>query len=265
MEKLYIGTDGEYEESETMLQEPASRGALHGWLWIEIAFRMLAERWGSWLIISVFVFFMQWVLQFAGKIVFPLLFLEPLISLLFYAGIQHAAMAQEYDEEAPSIRHLFTALEGKIFELVLLYGLLILTTAMSGVFFYSAATQLDLLSGNILLLPRADLAILLLLGLLSLSIVGFIFWFAPTLVFLRDENPFSAIIMSLKAGFKNLIPFIVFFILQWLIWIAIIFVTVWSKNAWVSMAVSAPAFIFSQVFIGLCCYASYRDVWFDEE
>lgn len=57
MEKLYIGTDGEYEESETMLQEPASRGALHGWLWIEIAFRMLAERWGSWLIISVFVFF----------------------------------------------------------------------------------------------------------------------------------------------------------------------------------------------------------------
>lgn len=264
MEKLYIGTDGEYEESETLLQEPARRGASSGWLWIEIAFRMLAERWGSWLIISLFVFFVLGFLQYLGQIMVPLLFLEAMASLLFSAGIQYAAMVQEYDEEAPAIRHLFEILAGKAFDFIVLFGLLIIVFLMGAVFFYSMALHLGLLSGNIFALPLTDFIVLLLLGLFSLSIVGFISWFAPALVFLRDENPFSAIIMSLKAGFKNIVPFAVFFIIQWLIIIGITFVLVLSKSVLLAMALGILVFIFSHIFIALCCYASYRDVWFEE-
>lgn len=44
MEKLLIGTDGEYANDEITLEQPAARPPQNGWLWIAMAFRMLAER-----------------------------------------------------------------------------------------------------------------------------------------------------------------------------------------------------------------------------
>lgn len=215
------------------------------------------------MIISVFIFILQTVLQFAGQLLKVLLLLSPMISLLMYAGIQHAASVQEYDEEPPAIRHLCVPLEGKVFEFVLLFGLLIGVSVGSWLLFQGLANQLGLIAPNLALLSRADKVLLGLLAVFCLSLIGFVFWFAPALVFLRDENPFAAIVMSLKAGFKNIVPFFVFFIIQWLLAAAVIFVMTLG-NAPILMLLSIPFFLFYQVFMGFCCYASYRDIWFEE-
>lgn len=264
MEKIYIDTEEGYVNSENMLEQPASRPPQNGLLWITMAFRMLSERWGSWLIISVFIIFVEFVLEYAGHIFKVLWFFLPMVSLLMHCGIQYAASVQEYDEEAPSIRHLFAPLEGKVFEFILFYALFLGVGFCAWLLFYGVAQNFGLLGNLALLLQSADIIKLILLATFCLSLIGFVFWFAPALVFLRDENPFAAIVMSLKAGFKNILPLLVFFIIQWLLAAAFAFVMIRLHNPMLAMSVSMVFMLFYQIFVSLCCYVSYRDIWFEE-
>lgn len=261
---MYIGIEEGYVNSENMLEQPASRPPQNGLLWMVMAFRMLSERWGSWLIISVFILFVEFVLEYSGQILKVLWFFLPMVSLLMHCGIQCAALVQEYDEEAPSIRHLFAPLEGKVFEFILFYALFLGVSFCAWLLFYGVAQHFGLLGNLALLLQSNDMIKLILLATFCLSLVGFVFWFAPALVFLRDENPFAAIVMSLKAGFKNILPFLVFFMIQWLLAVALTFVMIRVHNMTLSMMVSISFFLFYQVFIALCCYVAYRDIWFEE-
>lgn len=263
MEKMYIDTDEDYVDSEKMLDNPASRPPQNALLWMNIAFRMLIERWGSWLTLSVFVALVEFTLDAAAGMLKVLWFFLPMATLLMHCGMQCAASAQEYDEEAPSIRHLFMPLEGKVFEFILFYALFLGVGFCAWLLFNGLGKHFGLLEASLL---QANKPITLMLwAAFCLSLLGFVFWFAPALVFLRNENPFAAIGMSLKAGFKNILPFVVFFIVQYLLILALAFAVTRSTNITIIIVVTTVFFLFYQIFIALCCYAAYRDIWFEEQ
>ena len=154
---------------------------------------------------------------------------------------------------------MFLILEGKVFEFILLLILLFFAAAAWGYLLYGIAGALGLWSP---FNGMADIFMFLLWFLTVQQLLGF----APVLVFIQDETPMAAIIQSVKASFKNILPLTLSAITQGLLMAAAFWLLGRLLGNIPSKAVTyifVAVWLFFSMVSYLTTYAAYRDIWFE--
>lgn len=246
--------DGEW----ALLSRPAVRPAANGFVWLWRAAKLFGQYWLRWLGLGVFITLCQAVIWVVSQQMSAFFLLLPLLMLMFSAGILNAASVQEFDREPPRFSHLFAALEsGSNYTYLLTFYLLLLLMVV-GVGYGSSTYLLAQYRHH----PEG-----LALPLLLAAGAWVLLWFAPALVFLQGENPIRAIGLSIQSSLKNLLSMLPLMIVQLLLAGATVYFAILRANSTEHhglLEVAAIAlWVFFQVFGLLCCYTSYRDIWFE--
>nr|UOP04176.1 hypothetical protein LVJ77_06915 [Conchiformibius kuhniae] len=143
-------------------------------------------------------------------------------------------------------------------------NLLILYLLLVGVSFGVGAP-----AGAVLSALYRDNPAALLLPLALVWVLRMLLWFTPALVFLQGENPFRAMRLSARTVLGNVLPMTVLMTLQGALVAGAVAAVQWVQTAGAGrLAVAAAvlaAFVLFQVWNALCCYAAYRDVWFEQD
>ena len=259
MEKSYDNRINVFDNEWALLPQPATRPALNGIIWLLRAARLFGQHWLRWLGLGAFITLCQVVMWIASHHMTILFFFVPLLMLMFCAGMLNAASVQDFDRDPPHFSHLFTTLESgsNYVHLLVFYLLLLSAIVLTG---YGAGAYL-------LNQYRQDPAGLT-LPLASAAVAWVLLWFAPALVFLQSENPVRAIYLSIKASLKNLLPMLLMMTVQLLLASGTAMLMFWWRSAHTEptlllKAAAIGAWVFFQVFGLLCCYTSYRDIWFE--
>lgn len=248
------------EEDERLLDAPAARGIGRGIGWIYEAFLLFREYWAAWMLIALVLFVAEeickGIMTYSGMIGASV---YGMFVLFKAGGIMSAASVQEYEETPPRIGHLFAVFDGKIFEFVLLFVLMFLSAVAWALLLYGAANALGWLGNTegIATLP-VSLVLLLVFWYLSWQLL---LGFAPVLVFLQNETPFAAILLSAKAAVKNILPLALCGTCFAFFYIVIL--------ALPGLREGAASYVLSALLLALnilgylTAYAAYRDIWFE--
>ncbi len=257
---IFFHAEPSGEMDERLLDEPASRSIVRGVEWIMEGFFLFREYPLSWMRIAFILLACEWALTSLAQHLFIAGLVLLAIYMLFKAGgLLMAASIQEHEERPPGIGQMFLILEGKVFEFILLLILLFFAAAAWGYLLYGIAGALGLwnpLSG------MADIFMFLLWFLTVQQLLGF----APVLVFIQDETPMAAIIQSVKASFKNILPLTLSAITQGLLMAAAFWLLGRLLGNIPSKAVTyifVAVWLFFSMVSYLTTYAAYRDIWFE--
>ena len=197
----------EDEGAPILLTEPRRLKAGAGVAWIRQGWSIFRQRWGTWII-------MYFIVMVISGLISLLPGIGSLINigllLFFIAGFMLACDAWvegkklEWDFVFAGFRYKFK----ELLILTLLYGVL---GVVWGIFMVSmAGIAGPVLSGASSIGPALLLLLIMIVGLLSLIMIGWMMWFAPSLVVLNDVQPWQAVKMSVKAGMRNIGPFTVY-------------------------------------------------------
>ena len=231
-------------------------GAGAGWRWIVEGWRLFARAPLMWIISMVVLFIAMLVMNLVpivGGIAFQLL------QTVIWAGFIAACRSLETGGDF-EIEHLmagFTHRFGSLMVVSLIFvglGLLIAIAYFGAVGFSVMGAAL---SGDNEAVRRA------LLGSVGIAIVGALvallvavpliaaYWFAPALVFMHDVGPVDAMKASLGASIRNILPFLVYGLVMFVLLI------IAAIPFGLGMLVVVPLSITS-------AYASYRDIFTEE-
>lgn len=238
-----------------LLSEPAVCAVRNGAVWFAKAFQLFEQRWVGWSVLCTVMWLLQWGIWAAAQVKPALLLAVPFVMLMFAAGVMSAASAQEFDEEPPSIGHLFTVFNTDNYINALLLYILMLISG-SGIFYY---LNIVFLGGNWLQLQMAAAFFAVCLSFL---------FFTPALVFLQGEGVMTAVLLSLKTAWRNIFPMLLMLGLQWAMMVfagygLLPFLTQITNTVYMGMVLLAVLTL-GQLFMMLGCYAAYRDIWFED-
>lgn len=231
-----------------LLAEPQVCQAGWGVNWITKAFAIFKDQFLLWLAIGV-----AYLIIFAIASSVPLInFIFPLISFVFVGGIIKGCADQATGKEL-KFDHLFSAFNTHLMPLIILFVLYLVATIIIMIpiliVFGSMFASLAQGSSNVAVI---GMAIGMLLAFLLLFPVLMAIWFAPALIVLHDIEPVRAMKMSFKGCLKNILPFLVFWIVAPIIMILAVIFTLG-----LGLLILLP--------IGMITYyTSYRDVWTDQ-
>lgn len=247
----------EPETEERLLDQPAARDVLRGAAWVYEAFLLLREYPAAWAVIALVLYagelLGKWLVVYTAGIGGAVY----VMFMLFKAGgIAMAASAQEYEEKPPGIADLFMIFDNKIFDFVLLLVFMALfAAAWAFLLFGIAGTLLD---GGLTASPLA----VVVLSVFWLVSVQMLLGFAPVLVFLQDESPFAAVLLSAKAALLNILPLLLNGLIFVLIWTPALLLTARANGIASYMMLAAVLAV--NMLSYLSTYAAYRDIWFEE-
>ena len=227
----------------------------HGIKWLADSFALFLKQPGSWLLI--------WLLYFAFNLLFILssilVLLPVLLSAAFSAGFVYAAKTLD-DEGRLSIENLFYGFKfhfRALFRLGMFYMLIVfifgtvLSLVIDNYIDQNALTKMREMPQQELqlYLQSAPQELQMILKAIMISFVlcfPFIMmtWHAPALVLLDRLTPIEAMALSFKACYKNIQPFIIF-------WILIISLFVFSAMTLFGLPIAL-------VIISISQYTSYR-------
>lgn len=200
--------------SLALLPEPRSLAATAGWSWLSESWPMVKGNIGVWMLITVALFAVQFVLGMvpvAGDII------STLIGPVFTGGILMGARAVAGGD---SLRfdYLFEGFKQKFMPLLglgaLTLGIMFLFVIIIGGAFVGmnmdvmqneASTPEDLLNG----VNTGLIAV----GVILLLFVMMLFWFATQLVALNGVPVFQSLTMSFKACLRNPLALLVYMLL----------------------------------------------------
>jgi uncharacterized membrane protein len=209
-----------------------SVGAGRGWEWIAEAWALFLQSPLIWVVNIVIFFVIVMAVSFVP-------FLGSLVVYIFWpvlvAGFMIGADRQ-HRGEALEVEHLFAGFQ-KNFQPLLIVGLIyaaisiamlvvfaliiLALLGLGGVFGAMMGGDSDAIATQMAALGAGGIMVFLLvvLGLFFFTIpLAMAFWFAPALVVLHDVTPVAALGMSFKGCLKNVIPFliygIIFFVLM---------------------------------------------------
>ena len=231
-----------------LLAEPRVCQAGWGVNWITKAFAIFKDQFLLWLAIGVAYL----IIAVIGSSVPVINFIFPFISFVFVGGIIKGCADQATGREL-KFDHLFSAFNTHLMPLIILFVLYLVAMIVMmipmlivfGSMFVSLAQE----SSDVAIV---GMAIGTLLVFLLLFPVLMAIWFAPALIVLHDIEPVRAMKMSFKGCLKNILPFLVFWIVAPIIMILAVVFTLG-----LGILILLP--------IGMITYyTSYRDVWTDQ-
>lgn len=195
-----------------LLDEPNSLSAGSGFAWIGEAWQIFMARPLLWLGAS-FIFWAILMTAGAIPILGNILFIMLLVGMSYMTYLIQENQAIEigdlfiaFRERAGSLVWLFFA------QLLFLFMLIIPTMAI--IFLVISNGNGNLSNDNPL-----SMLIAIFIGSLYLCIYGAVVWFSHLLVFFNEEPSFSAMKLSIKMVFKNLLPFTLYGVIISIIWL----------------------------------------------
>lgn len=196
-----------------LLDTPNSYGIGAGASWIGEAWQIFMARPLLWLGAS----FLFWaILMTAGAI--PIL--GNILFIMLLVGMSYMAYLIQ-ENQAIEIGDLFIAFRERAGSLVWLFfaQLLFLSILIipSMLLIFAALTNFQ--GGNIDNPTTINLLLSILIFSLVLCACGAVTWFSHLLVFFNEEPSFSAMKLSIKMVFKNLLPFTLYGVIISIIWI----------------------------------------------
>lgn len=217
----------------------------HGWQWIASGWRTFRAQPGTWILL-VFVFgfivIALSLIPFIGSLALPL------VMPVFVAGLMHACAKIERDESI-EFADLFSAFQNAVGPLVLLGAIglgLTLAVAIPAMIVVFAIG----FSGGFANIIGGSVAIMFLIYVALLMPVYMALWFGPPLVGLQDLPPTRAIAESFRGCLKNIVPFLVYSAMLFLLAI------VATLPLFLGWFVLGPVMIAS-------IYAAFRDIYFE--
>lgn len=224
-----------------------------GWHWIVQAFALFRKNPLSWLSLNLILVAIGWVLgqvPVAGSYV--LYFLAP----IFLAGIMTACRDLE-SGAGIEIAHLFRGFRQNTRQLITLGtvhlgGQMLISALMLGIGGpeFQEFAQSGQVGDPALLSEEARNRILLAL-LVSLALylpLGMAVWFSPGLVMLDNQQGVRAIVFSVIAGFRNILPFLFYSLASTVLFVLAVI------PFGIGLALWLPVMV-------LTMYTSYRDVF----
>lgn len=210
------------EDSVEGLKPPRSVAAGQGWVWVKTSwalFKSAAGMWIAMLLVWLFVMIVLALIPILGGL------LQSLFGPVFLAGFTLAACATDRGE-GPQIVQLFAGFQlrgGALIGLGAINLLLFVVMVAAAFGFALAGANLDpeaLASGRITPEMAATVGIAILLVFAVYVPVMMAIWFAPTLLVLHEElGLFQSMGMSFRACLKNILPFLIFGIVAFLLMI----------------------------------------------
>jgi MFS family permease len=198
------------DEAGFELTGPRAVPAGHGWQWIADGFGHFKRNPWAW--IGAFV---VWFVVLIVLSLIPLLgwLATMLLTYVFIGGFILGCREQAQDRDF-TVGHLFAAFSSHLASLVwlsVLYGVLIF--AVMGI--TMGGTYFSMMAGNEAAIPEdpSGMAMSFLLAMALLIPVLMAFWFAPTLIVNNNVPVFQSLALSFKGCLKNIIPFLVYGIL----------------------------------------------------
>lgn len=191
-----------------------SVAAGRGWAWIVEAFRLFRRNPLMWLILNLILIGIVWLLgkvPVAGQYVFYLL------APFFLAGLMAACRKMENGGEI-EIGHLFLGFRENTAQLVTVGGIhMVGQVLVSGLMISIGGPEMrEIMEGgeqaaaNVPPELRSRILLALTVSLALYLPLAMALWFAPTLVMLDRQPGFRALLLSLKAGLRNIMPFLVY-------------------------------------------------------
>lgn len=231
-----------------LLLQPRVCQAGWGLSWITKAFTIFKDQFLLWLVIGVIYL----IIAVIGGSVPIINLIFPFLSFVFVGGIIKGCNDQAIGKEL-RLDHLFSAFNTHLMPLIILFVLylvaLIVIMIPMVIVFGGMAVSLAQQSGDVAV---TGIAIGVLLLFLLLFPVMMAVWFAPALIVLHNIKPVEAMKMSFKGCLKNILPFLIFWLVAPIIMILMVVFTLG-----LGLLVLFP--------IGMITYyTSYRDVWTDQ-
>ena len=195
--------------------EPVTAPAGRGAAWLFEGFSLFQKNWLEWIGITIILF----VLTIVAAIVPFGSFLLNLFIFVFFAGLMLGCRESEQDGDF-GVYCLFTGFSEKLGELILLgilysLGMLVIVILMVMVLFvligglgFIAEIQAGELD-NVVQYAMSILTAVLFALLLYLPLI-MAFWFTPALMVLGKLNVFEAIKMSFTGCLINIVPFLLY-------------------------------------------------------
>jgi hypothetical protein len=226
----------------------------HGWSWIASGFDIFKASIGAWIVIAIIL-----AVIFFGLNIVPIVggLAAVILMPVFAGGIMLGCQAAARDGNI-AIGHLFAGFSRNTGSLVVLgvIGLAASIVLMIPLFIVMGGTFFALMKGD----PNAAAAIgamgagvaiafLLMFGLSILIYMAL--WFAPALVVFHDAPPMDAVRQSFGACLKNIVPFLVYGIVMFVL------AVIATIPLGLGLLVLVP--------MGLASiYTAYRDIFFAE-
>jgi uncharacterized membrane protein len=219
----------------------------HGWQWIVDGFNVFKLNPGIWilnLIILVAITFALAFIPFIGQLALNLLF------PVFMGGLMLGCQALAHNEPL-EVAHLFAGFREKAGPLILvavfnLIGAILIMIVVAALFGFSMFTVMFRGSGSGVNAAALLLMVLVMMALFIPLLMAV--WFAPALVVFHDLQPLEAMKQSFSGCLKNIVPFLVYGIIGFVIGIL---ATIPFGLGWL---VWGPTIVGS-------LYAGYRDIF----
>lgn len=191
-----------------------SVAAGRGWSWIVEAFRLFRRKPLTWLALHVILLGIGWLL---GKVPVAGGYVLYLLAPILLAGLM-AACQDLHRGGNIEIAHLFRGFRENTPQLVTVGGVhLVGQVVVSGLMLSIGGPELrEIMQGgeeaaaNVPAEVRSRILLAMTVSLALYLPLALAMWFAPALVMLDGQPGFRALLLSLKAGLRNIVPFLVY-------------------------------------------------------
>lgn len=263
-------SDEQEELTLNLLAEPQSRPFGDGWVWISEAISLIKQRFGIWvaiglinlLICSGLSLVAGWIHNANFWVAISINFVLNAIIVMLFAGliVAIASLAEEDDLE---INYLFTGIQYKFKEILILYflsviGIVLILAILAVIAFFNG--------GSLWAMQNMEISIFIFgLFYMVLLMCG---WFSLPLIMLHDISPLEAMKMSFSGCLKNIAPAICYFLILILVGIGVGFfgrimigIIGYYPTIMMMMLLWTISTIFLPVFGMATVYTSYRNIW----
>ncbi len=219
----------------------------HGWQWIVDGFNLFKLNPGIWilnLIILLAITFALAFVPFVGSLALNLIY------PVFVGGLMLGCQALAHNEPL-EVAHLFAGFREKAGPLVLvgvfyLVGALVIGIVVGGAFGFSVFAAMS--RGGAASVDFSMIALMVLVMVALLIPLLMAVWFAPALVVFHDMQPLQAMKQSFAGCLKNIVPFLVYGIIGFVIGIL------------AAIPLGLGWLVWGPTVVG-SVYASYRDIF----
>ena len=193
--------------------EPRQVAAGQGWQWIVEGFGLFKKSPIIWVVLFIILLLIAIALHFI-PILGPLVLY--LLSPVFFGGLMVGCKAQQNGEEL-EIAHLFAGFKKNTNSLIALGGVYLVgqIIILGVMFMLGGSAVFNLMKGGqpdiVAMTAAMRSAMLAVLVALALYVpLAMALWFAPALTVFNDAQPVAALKTSFNACLKNIVPFLVY-------------------------------------------------------
>ena len=186
-----------------------------GWAWIAEGFRLFRRNPMAWLMLNIVLFGIGWLL---GKVPVAGSYILYLLAPILLAGLMRACDDLEKGVRV-EVGHLFRGFRENTSALVTVGGVhMVGQVIVSGLMISIGGPELQAVMqgaepADPTSIPPEVKSRMLLALTVSLALyvpLAMAMWFAPALVMLDGQPPFRAMVLSIQAGLRNILPFLVY-------------------------------------------------------